>query len=240
MTKSDNTFAKIIYQDEDLLALDKPVGVVVNRSITHSGETVQDLVESLNVLADDPTVESEFLDRSGIVHRIDKDTSGILLVAKNVAAFTALQQQFKDRGVKKEYRAIVFGVTPVGKFKVSASIERNPKNRVTMAIIKGGKPSVTDFETLQSFELDGQKYSYIRAMPTTGRTHQIRVHLTALNCPVVGDPIYSSKTQQERALSAFTRMMLHALSIEFIHPTQKSPLKLETQLPVDFSKYLIT
>ncbi len=231
---------QIKYQDDHLLILDKPSGVVVNRASTHELETVQDYMEKNGYLsAVDKDAESEeFLARSGVVHRLDKDTSGVLVVAKTPEAFKALQGQFKNRTIKKEYRALVLGKVTQNLFEVDAPVGRNPKNRLSMAIIKEGKSAKTRFQLLKNISKDGLDFSYLAAFPVTGRTHQIRVHLAALNFPIVLDSIYCTRKQYETLSLTFTRMMLHALSIEFTHPVTGELIKVDATLPEDFTNYL--
>jgi 23S rRNA pseudouridine1911/1915/1917 synthase len=235
---------KILFEDEHLIAFDKPTGMVVNRSETYHGETIQDHVEATYTLDDsgdfgeNEEYAEEFNQRAGIVHRLDKDTSGVIIVAKTKTAFLELQKQFKSREVKKEYRAIAVGHGLVNQFEIDAPIDRNPRNRMTMAIVPQGNPAKTKFERLQQLEINGNPYTYLRVNPLTGRTHQIRVHLAALNHPVAGDPIYCSRVQFQQTSELFARMMLHALSIEFIHPVTGEPLKVTAELPDAFKKHV--
>lgn len=226
-----------IFEDTEILVLDKPSGVVVNRSNTYAGQTVQDFVED-QIDFTESDEDSEFKSRSGVVHRLDKDTSGILLVAKNSESFANIQKQFKERTVKKQYHAIVNGKSPTGKFEIDAPIGRNPKDRLSMAVVVGGKEARTDFDFVKHFEVDGIWFSYVTAFPYTGRTHQIRVHLAALNLPIVGDPIYCSKAKLEASKNAFNRMMLHALSIEFTHPQTGKRVTFEASLSEEFKKFI--
>lgn len=226
-----------IYEDNDILVLDKPSGVVVNRSSTYAGQTVQDFVED-QIDFTESDEDSEFKSRSGVVHRLDKDTSGILLVAKNPDSFVKIQKQFKDRVVKKQYHAIVNGKSPTGKFEIDAPIGRNPKDRLSMAVVVGGKEARTDFDFVKHFLVTDMWFSYITAFPYTGRTHQIRVHLAALNLSIVGDPIYCSKARLRASENAFNRMMLHALSIEFTHPRTEQRVTFEAPLPEEFKKLI--
>ena len=229
-----------IFEDNEILVLDKPSGVVVNRSNTYAGQTVQDFVED-QIDFTESDEDSEFKSRSGVVHRLDKDTSGILLVAKNPDSFVKIQKQFKERTVKKQYHAIVNGKSPTGKFEIDAPIGRNPKDRLSMAAVMGGKEARTDFDFVKHFQVnssEGTWFSYVMAFPYTGRTHQIRVHLAALNLPIVGDPIYCTRAKLEASSNAFNRMMLHALSIQFTHPQTEERVTFEASLPEEFKKYI--
>lgn len=230
----------ILFQDEFLAVLSKPSGVVVNRAATHNQLTVQDYIEKSGMLKVTAAQEGsdEFISRSGIVHRLDKDTSGVLVVAKTVEVFYLLQSQFKERSVKKEYKAVVIGKVTQPLFEVDAPVGRNPKNRLSMAIIGEGKPAKTKFEVVKNLNLDNQEYTFLSCFPITGRTHQIRVHLAALNYPVVLDPIYCTRKQIEISSVTFNRMMLHALSIEFTHPITKEVIKVVSELPSDFLRFI--
>jgi 23S rRNA pseudouridine1911/1915/1917 synthase len=226
-----------IYEDNEILVLDKPSGVVVNRSNTYAGQTVQDFVED-QIDFTESDEDSEFKSRSGVVHRLDKDTSGILLVAKTPDSFVNIQKQFKDRTVKKTYNAISLGKSQTGRFEINAPLNRNPKDRLSMAVVVGGKEARTEFDFVKHIKIDETTYSYIKAFPYTGRTHQIRVHLAALNLPVAADPIYCTRAQYDLSTQAFNRMMLHALNIEFTHPTTGERVTFEAPLPEEFKKHI--
>jgi 23S rRNA pseudouridine1911/1915/1917 synthase len=223
---------KIIYQDDRILAVDKPVGVVVNISETSSEGTLQEAFIPLINKSDNP--ESEFNKRSGIVHRLDKDTSGVLVVARDEEAFSLLQKQFKERQVVKEYLALVHGKIDEEVFEVNAPIKRNPRNRFKYAVVKEGKEAVTRFEKEKEMEKEGEVVTLLRTYPLTGRTHQIRVHLVALGHPVVGDELYSSKKQRSKWQEIYGRMMLHAASLSITHPFTGETLRLEAPIPSEF------
>ncbi len=219
-----------IYEDDAILVVNKYVGVVVNTSSTTTNTTIQEVVGEV---VDDDT-ESEFALRSGIVHRIDKETSGILLIAKTKSAFDKIQNQFKARSVAKKYSALVFGKITDPILEINAPIGRDPKNRLRFAVVAEGKESSTTINLLSTHVIDGTILSLINAFPKTGRTHQIRVHMSALNHPIVGDGIYSNKSQKAFADRFFNRMMLHAGSIEFTHPVTGARVFFETPLPKEF------
>ncbi len=208
---------KVLYENENLLVIDKPSGVVVNRAITHSLATVQDFIEE-NIDSEAQPADDEVSDyqsRSGVVHRLDKDTSGALLVAKNVKTFEALQKQFKDRTIKKEYVAIAIGKITDEKIEINAPIDRNPKEMFKFAVVAGGKESITIIEKLFELTQGENVFTALKVMPLSGRTHQIRVHLAAIGHPVAGDPIYSTKAQYEKLAQYYPRMMLHSRCLEF-------------------------
>ena len=217
----------ILYEDSYILVLNKPSGVVVNKSVTSSDITIQDKIAGY-IVADDE--ESEFFQRGGIVHRIDKDTSGVLLIAKDIGSFKRLQKQFKRREVTKEYIAVVHGEIKDDMFEVNAPIKRNPRNRLKYAIVEGGKEAVTRFEKLKTIN----NLTVLKCFPKTGRTHQIRVHLTALGHPIIMDTLYSNVLQLSEAKEKFPRMLLHATKITIKHPQSGEMVTFEAPLPAEF------
>lgn len=220
----------IVYDDEFLMVLDKPVGMVVNDSETQKdSQTLQGL---LFAFSKEFGME-EGLDRSGIVHRLDKETSGLILIAKSERILLGLQKQFKKRLVKKTYLAVVRGKVRDEKFKVDAPLSRNPNDAMKFGIVEGGRDAVTEFKRVGEKELAGQVYTLLEAYPSTGRTHQIRVHLAAYGNPIVGDVIYSHPTAAEHEY--FGRMMLHAAKITFEHPISKKILSFESPAAERFS-----
>ena len=227
-----STKLNIVFEDDFLLVINKPTGMVVNISETSQFNTVQELLQKKLKL--DPEDKSEFGQRGGVVHRIDKDTSGLLVVAKNEKVFNGLKAQFISRDVKKEYLALVLGEVEEGNFEVSAPLKRNPKNRLKMAVVRGGKEAVTRFELIKVVDEGQMEASLLKCYPETGRTHQIRVHLACLNHPVVGDEIYMTKKQQSLVAETYKRLMLHAWKIKLVHPITKENLALEASLPTEF------
>lgn len=224
-----------LLEDESIIVLNKPAGLVVNRSQTFSGTTVQDIVEENEFVADES--DEDFSNRSGVVHRLDKDTSGVLIIAKTSAAFNNLLEQFKERKIHKEYRAVVLGHAPEPIFQVDAPVKRNPRNRMKMAIVLDGRESRTDFERLATATCDGTKYTLLTARPVTGRTHQIRIHLAALGLPVAHDSLYCTRHEFELTSGHFSRLMLHAYKITFTHPTTGEQVTVEAPIPPEFTKY---
>jgi 23S rRNA pseudouridine1911/1915/1917 synthase len=219
-----------IYEDEDILILDKPCGLIVNNSQTSKGKTLQDyLEEEYKLLEKFPG--TEFAQRAGIVHRLDKETSGLLVVAKNPESFLFLQKEFKGRNVRKEYTAVVFGRVQDEKIQVNAPIGRNPKNRIKFALVPSGKEAITDAEKLEELNLDGDLFTVLKVFPKTGRTHQIRVHMAGINHPIAGDSVYSTSQQQRVAAKHFQRLMLHASSISFLHPKRKEEMFFTSSVP---------
>jgi len=214
---------EIVYQDDFIIVLNKPSGLTVNRSITQKDGTLQDYVESkFDFLSKaKASIDSEFVSRSGIVHRLDKDTSGLILVAKDPKSFVNLQSQFREREIVKDYLAVVVGKMSEDNMNVAAPIQRNPQKRMTYAVVAKGKPAETRIARIKELKLEDSIFTLVTASPKTGRTHQIRVHLFALNIPVACDRVYSSKKQFELSSLYFNRLMLHAYKISFIHPKTK-------------------
>jgi 23S rRNA pseudouridine1911/1915/1917 synthase len=214
--------------------------VVVNRAETTKGETIQDWIEARN-----PNQESgnkEFDDRSGIVHRLDKDTSGILVIAKNPESFEKLKAQFKGRTTLKKYLALVHGIVepPVG--TINAPIERSPFNRMHYGVFPGGREAITQYKVLHNFHFSifNSQFSLLELCPHTGRTHQIRVHMKYLNHPVVSDPIYGGRKNSQNDLKWCPRLFLHATELQISHPETGEMLKLCSPLPGDLDKSLAT
>ncbi|HSX39633.1 MAG TPA: RluA family pseudouridine synthase [Candidatus Saccharimonadales bacterium] len=224
---------KILYEDDDILVINKDAGIVVNTSQTSPQGTVQETLAD-KIETDSEDEASEFDQRTGIVHRIDKDTSGILLIAKNKEAFIELQRQFKEREVKKEYLALVLGQINEEVVEINAPIKRHPFHRTKLAVVEGGKDSVTKVEKIKDILKNGEKLTLVKVNPLTGRTHQIRVHLAAFNHPIVGDELYSSTKQYYKWHEVFGRLMLHACKIEISHPTTHKIMMFEAPLPQEF------
>lgn len=219
-----NILSFIIYEDDDLLIINKPSGLVVNKADTTRELTLQDyLLDYLKIK------DLGIGDRAGIVHRLDKDTSGVLLIAKTETAFISLQSQFKDRSIQKEYTALVHDITPE-KGVINAPIERNPFNRQRFGVFPGGREAETHYVTQNYYNKNKFSYSLLRVSPKTGRTHQIRVHLKYIHHPIVSDSLYGGRKNLRHDLIFCPRLFLHASYISFTHPTSREHLKFETQL----------
>lgn len=226
----------ILFEDDYLLAIDKPPGVVVNRADSVKGETVQDWMEKKCTMYNvQCTIENkDFRDRAGIVHRIDKETSGILLIAKTPQAFAELQRQFKERLVKKTYLAVVHGKLVPETGEIRAPVGRLPWNRERFGIVPGGKEAVTKYKVYKN----NKDYTVVELYPETGRTHQIRVHLKYINHPIVGDYLYAGRKISRDDRKFAPRVMLHAKNITVIHPGTGKPLALEAPIPDDMKRII--
>lgn len=228
----------IIYEDAHLLVIDKPAGMVVHPAAgNHDGTLVNALLHHCG--ADLSGIGG--VRRPGIVHRLDKDTSGLIVVAKNDKAHQGLSAQFADRSLSRTYQAVVWGVPNPRAGEISGNIGRHPSDRKRMAVLeRGGKPAITRYATLRPL---GLAAALMECKLLTGRTHQIRVHMTHIGHPLVGDQVYGrirpGRTRgvsdgQKQALNGFPRQALHAAAIEFIHPATGEKRRFETVLPDDF------
>lgn len=231
----------ILFEDGSFLAIDKPPGVVVNRAQSVKGETVQEWagekyqVSSIKCQVSEKN--KDFFDRAGIVHRIDKETSGILLIAKTPEAFIELQQQFKERIIKKTYLAIVHGEVKPEQGEIRAPVGRLPWNRERFGIVPGGKLSVTKYKliTHTSSPITHEHISLVELHPETGRTHQIRVHMKYINHPIVGDYLYAGRKTSREDRTWAPRVMLHAWKLTCFHPTRHTPIEIIAPIPDDMS-----
>jgi 23S rRNA pseudouridine1911/1915/1917 synthase len=229
---------RLVYEDQVLLVVDKPAGMVVHPAPGHSSGT---LVNAL--LAHYPELAGSGNDvqartRPGIVHRLDRDTSGLILVAKNDKVRRALQKQFHDRQVRKAYLALVDGHVQPAWGRIEAPIGRDPHHRQRMAILPGGRDAVTEYHVLEQLSHPvgpaAGDYTLVEAEPMTGRTHQIRVHLGSIGHPVVGDRVYGRR----KTLLPVTRQFLHARQLEFKHPVTGQRMSLEAPLADDLAVVL--
>lgn len=229
----------IVYEDTSLLVINKPAGITVNRADTTKGEeTVQDWVEKNNKVQTAKSQVDEELDfykRAGIVHRLDKETSGILLVAKTEEAFIDLQRQFKERLVKKTYLAFAHGKIMPEVGEINVPVGRLPWNRKRFGVVPGGRDSLTRYKVLsykeQTYGKKKEMFSLVELYPETGRTHQIRVHLKHIGYPIFGDSLYAGRKTARDDRKFLERVFLHAAKISFFHPETKKSVVFESPLP---------
>lgn len=221
---------EVIFEDKHLIVLNKAAGMVVHPGVGTGEDT---MVHALLAHCEGELSGVGGVERPGIVHRLDKETTGLLVVAKNDAAHRALADQFASRSLQKEYVTLVSGVPKDPSGTINRAISRHPVHRHRMTVGEGGRPSRTDWEVLESFAGNA---AYLRCRIHTGRTHQIRVHLKSIGHPVLGDETYGWK--QNPALPVPPRVMLHAEHLVFAHPVSAKVLDLRAPLPKDFKQML--
>jgi 23S rRNA pseudouridine1911/1915/1917 synthase len=218
----------VLYEDDDVIAIDKPAGLVVHPGAGNAGGTLVNAL--LHHAPDIAEVGDE--GRPGIVHRLDKETSGVMLAAKTPHAHRALQEQFRLRQIRKTYLALCIGDVQPGRGVIDKPIARDPSHRQRMAIVPGGREAVTEFVVTERLRIEGRPYSLVRAHPRTGRTHQIRVHLSSIGFPIVGDLLYGAGRDPLSKRIA-PRHLLHASEIRFHLPSDGREMALYAPLPED-------
>jgi 23S rRNA pseudouridine1911/1915/1917 synthase len=219
----------ILFENDDLIVVNKPAGMVVHPAAGHPSGTLVNAV-----LGYDPDLEGiGGEERPGVVHRLDKETSGLILLAKNERAHRWLQDQFRLRKVEKMYLALVDGKPPTPSGRVEAHIGRDPSHRKRMAIVpeSRGREAISEYKTVESFKA----HTLLEFHPLTGRTHQIRLHCAFLGCPIVGDGIYGKK----HSSIDIERHFLHAYRLKIVLPGEKEPKHFEAPLPVQLERVLI-
>ncbi|MGM9645382.1 MAG: RluA family pseudouridine synthase [Eubacteriales bacterium] len=229
----ENIDLDIVYEDDDIIVVNKPSGMVVHPA---PGNEKKTLVNALLYHCKGTLSGINGVIRPGIVHRIDKDTSGLLVVAKNDEAHVFLSSLLKEHGIKRVYHAVVTGHFRNTEGTVDAPIARHPTNRKKMAVIAGGKEAVTHYKTIEEFP----GFTYAKMELETGRTHQIRVHMSHIGHPIMGDTVYGGgRTPFEKAhKSLIDGQMLHAKELSFPHPRTKEIVRFECPLPDNFEKIL--
>ncbi len=219
----------IVFENEDLIVINKPAGMVVHPAAGHASGTLVNAV-----LGYDPDIEGiGGEERPGVVHRLDKETSGLILLAKNERAHRWLQDQFRLRKVEKTYLALVEGKPPSPSGRVEAYIGRDPKHRKRMAIVseKKGREAISEYKTLEAFK----SQTLLEFHPLTGRTHQVRLHCAFLKCPIVGDEVYGRKNPS----IDLDRHFLHAYRLKIILPSEKTQRVFEAALPYELEQVLV-
>ena len=230
----------VIYEDDDIIVIDKPAGLVVHPAPGHRGGT---LVNALRAHCGENLSCIGGAGRPGIVHRLDKDTSGVMVAAKNDDAHRCLAEQFAGHNLERAYYALVWGVPNPRRGEIEGNIGRNPVNRKKMAVVRqGGKPALTRYQALKSY---GTLACLVECRLFTGRTHQVRVHMTALGHPVIGDPLYGGGVKNrlkdapetlKQIVSAFNRQALHAYLLGFTHPKTMEKLVFNSVLSNDINE----
>jgi 23S rRNA pseudouridine1911/1915/1917 synthase len=225
---------EIVYEDEAILVVNKPAGLVVHPAVgNRSGTLVNALLHHCPILSHIP--------RAGIVHRLDKDTTGLMVVAKSLEAQTQLVAALQARTIKRQYEAVVYGILPAGG-TVNAPIGRHPNERTRMAVLELGKPAVTHYRVIEKFS----SHTHLRIQLETGRTHQIRVHMAYIQHPIVGDRVYGGRLRLppkahaivQNCLRTFTRQALHAKSLGLTHPITGEEMYWEVPTPLDMQQLL--
>ena len=221
----ENIDINILYEDSDLAVIDKKAGIVVHPSHGHESGTLVNAV--MYHIKDLSGINGEI--RPGIVHRLDKDTSGLIIIAKNDKAHNKLSEMFKNKEINKTYLAIVKGSLGKDTGRLETQMGRDLKDRKKMSVLKtGGKTAITNYEVLDK----NDKFSLVRVNIETGRTHQIRVHMKYLGYPILGDSVYGKESKSVK------RQMLHAYKLEFIHPVTGKEMIIKSEIPKDFSEVL--
>lgn len=232
---------QIVYQDDSYMVINKPAGIVVDKAVTNKEKTIQDWVKE-NF---EHELAKDFEHRNGIVHRLDKDTSGVLVIAKTVKAYEELQRQFKERETGKTYIALVHGAVEEDGM-IDAPVGRLPWNRQRFGVFPGGKLAKTRFRAVKRFSFanpvrqakNESQLTLLELYPETGRTHQLRVHLKHIGHPIVCDPFYAGRKTVRNDLKWCPRLFLHAKSLEFKHPETGETVKFEAPLPPDLQNVL--
>jgi 23S rRNA pseudouridine1911/1915/1917 synthase len=230
----ENIPIEVVYEDADIIVLNKPVGLV-----THPGNGNASGTLANALLFYDESLKN--IDRAGIVHRLDKNTSGLMVVARNALAQKNLSEQLQNHSVSREYNAIVYGHMISGG-TVDAPIGRDPRDRIKQAVVEGGKNAVSHYRVVERFA----HHTLVKVMLETGRTHQIRVHMSFVEYPLVADPTYGGKIRfpkkaqapLKNALKGFARQALHARKLSLIHPITQEPMSWKVPLPQDLQDLL--
>ena len=224
----------VIHEDNEIIVINKPAGLVVHPG---AGNQVHTLVNAL--LNFDKKLES--LPRAGVIHRLDKDTTGVMLIPRTIESHNFLVKELGQRNIKRSYRAIICGQLIAG-VTIENKIGRHPTRRTKMAVTSKGKLATTHFKIIKKY----QHYTYLNIQLGTGRTHQIRVHMNSIKHPIIGDPLYGKNTSIKKGIHPslrecirnFKRQALHAYNLEFIHPTQKKMVSYKAELPDDMKNLI--
>lgn len=234
---------KIIYEDINLMILDKPAGILVHETSAHEKNTLVSFLITEGKI--DPKLSWPDPTRPGIVHRLDKETSGLIVVAKTPEILEKLQEQFKKRLVQKTYIALVLGKPPENEGKIEAAITRGKAGAQKVRELNYSiqnetlRPAVTFYKTISCYKFQNNILTLLEISPKTGRMHQIRTHLKYLDCPIIGDPLYNTKASRKISKTvSLNRQFLHAKKIEFQNPKNNQQLKFTSSLPKDLKAIL--
>jgi 23S rRNA pseudouridine1911/1915/1917 synthase len=232
LTPEPGIALRVVYEDDDLLIIDKPAGLVVHPAPGHASGTLVNALMAHGNRAGWGGIAG--VQRPGIVHRLDRDTSGLLMVARRDSAQASLMAQLKARRIKKTYQALVHGSVNAAVGRIEAPIGRDPRHRTRMAVVPDGRPSVTGYRVRERFT----GWTLLELDLVTGRTHQIRVHLDAIGHPVAGDPVYGTGTSR-RGPEGLDRLFLHAWRLELTSPSGGQLIRAVAPLPAELERVLV-
>ncbi len=225
---------KIIYEDDSLFVIDKPAGWIVNEATTTKNQPV---LQTWLRQFDYPLV-NDIESRHGIVHRLDKETSGVMIVAKDKESFDKLQAEFKNREVQKTYIALVHGKVTPEEGKIEVPVGRLPWRRDRFGVVAGGRNSLTLYKVIEFFPGNNAGHTLVEFYPKTGRTHQIRIHCKYIGHAIVADEFYAGRKTARNDRKWCPRLFLHAKNIKFIHPVSGEPVEFSSDVPADLSGIL--
>ncbi len=228
---------KIIYEDESFFVVDKPSGYITNESGTAKSQPVLQTWMRENF---DYSLKGDIFRRDGIVHRLDKETSGLVVVAKTAESFDRLQSEFKNREVQKTYTALLHGKVVPETGRVDVKVGRLPWRRERFGVMPEGRASVSEYKLLKFFPEERGGYSLVEFYPKTGRTHQIRVHAKHIGHAIVSDEFYAGRKTARNDRKFCPRLFLHASEIKFIHPVKGKEVKFKSELPPELESVLIS
>ncbi|MBI4445145.1 MAG: RluA family pseudouridine synthase [Acidobacteria bacterium] len=235
--KAEEIPLSILYEDPFLVVIDKPAGIVVHPGAgNRRGTLANALAYHFGI-----DTESQHL-RPGIVHRLDKETSGLMVVAKDERTQEFLASQFRRRKVEKQYLALVYGRLPRGRRKIEFPLARDPRVRTRFKVVpRGGRSALTEYELVCTYHYKGETFSYVRVFPLSGRTHQIRVHFQHVEHPIVGDKVYGRALllrAAQKGVPELNRHFLHATFLSFLHPVSRQRMSFESPLPEELASFL--
>lgn len=226
---------KIIYEDDSFFVVEKPSGWITNEA---SNTTTQPVLQTWMKNSFDYDLKNNWEARNGIVHRLDKETSGLLLVAKNISAFEELQRQFKERLVHKTYIALTHGILSNSEGVIDETVGRLPWRKDRFGVMPDGRDAITNYKKINDYKNEEGEYSLLELAPKTGRTHQIRIHLKHIGHPIVGDEFYAGRKTARKDRHWCARLFLHSGGITFLHPVTKKEINFSIGLPSDLQEVL--
>jgi 23S rRNA pseudouridine1911/1915/1917 synthase len=230
---------KIIFEDDFIVVINKPSGMISNEAQSTTELTVQKWFSEKIQITNDKSQEGEFYEKGGIVHRLDKDTSGVMVLAKTPKAYEALKIQFLERKTVKKYTALIHNTFTDKHGEINQPVERHPKERKKFTVGRDlSRMAITEWNVVGEFKNNENTFSLMELLPHTGRTHQLRVHMQYMHHPIVGDPIYGFKKTWREDLLWCPRLFLHAKYLEFVHPGTNKRVYFEAELTDELKKVL--